>query len=291
MLNDDERRRFIEKKLSEPCEYRYRYVAFLDMLGFSDMCGNKKLDCYKIKAIYNDIELLKLKYDAFSSIVITDEIRNDADFTFMSDSIIISAPHNEHGLLFILYLCSFIQNMLLQQGILLRGGIADGEFFKLDSIMFGPALISAYRIESNIAIYPRIVISEEIITKLKEKGLFKKMTAEDYIARSQRETEEGEYIETIDDLYTQIKVLIKQSSEDAFFFVNQFNTIEILSLNQQKREKIVETIQDGLTNNDEKIKEKYRWLEKHFNNCISSWTNIQSFGNTEQLKRLLKKEQ
>ena len=290
MINDKQRQ-FIENKLSEPHEYSDRYVAFLDMLGFSDMCGNKKMDCFEIKAVYNDIELLKLKYDIFAGVVISDEIRNGTDFTFMSDSIIISAPHSDPGLLFILYLCSFIQNMLLQKGILLRGGIAKGEFFKLDSIMFGPALISAYQIESNTAVYPRIVLSDEIVEELKEKGLFKKMTVEEYITRSQRETKEGEYIESIEDIFTQIKALIKQSSEDSYFFVNQFHAIEMLSLTQQKRDKINETIKNGLSNNEDRIKAKYQWLEKHFNGCIANRTKIPLFGNTEQLKTLMKKGQ
>ncbi|MBR3095873.1 MAG: hypothetical protein IKH12_09815 [Clostridia bacterium] len=279
MIDNDMQRQFIENKLSEPHEYSDRYVAFLDMLGFSDMCGNKKMDCFEIKAVYNDIELLKLKYDIFAGVVISDEIRNGTDFTFMSDSIIISAPHSDPGLLFILYLCSFIQNMLLQQGILLRGGIADGEFFKLDSIMFGPALISAYTIESKTAIYPRIVLSGRIIDELKIKGLFKKKTVEDYIARSQRETEKGEYIESVDDVYTQIETLIKQSSEDAYYFVNHFNLMEmlILSQNQAKKEKVNLIIKNGLSQKSDRIKQKYQWLENYYNSSLESYKKVFHF--------------
>ena len=281
MMNDDEKRQFIEKKLSEPNEYRYRYVAFLDMLGFKDMCDNKNISCYEIKAIFNEIELLKLKYDTFSKIVISDEIVDDTEFTFMSDSIIISAPHSDLGLLFILYLSNFIQNMLLQEDVPLRGGIAEGNFFKLDNVMFGPALVSAYLIESQKAVYPRIVLCEEIIARLREKGVFKKKSVADYMAKYKTQNSE-EYKNMA--VYTEIETFIKQSTEDDCFFVHYLNPVEMLLLShdQKKREKIESVIQNGLSHHDERIKEKYQWLEKYYNSSIESLKRVFHF-NLEDL--------
>jgi hypothetical protein len=270
-VNDDEKQQFIRKKLSEPNTYNRRYVAFLDLLGFSDMCVNRKKDCAEIKAIFNDIELLKLNYDSFSRIIISDEVRNDTEFTFMSDSIIISAPCSKEGLLFILYLSSCIQNMLLLNGVLLRGGIAEGDFYKRGNIMFGPAFISAYYLESKLAIYPRIIISNIIISTLKEKGLLKKKTVEDYVGKYKQNSNIP--VSTDDAVHTQIELLIKHSAEDGFYFVNQFHPIETVLFSDEKKARIEAVIQDGLASKSEIVKVKYQWLETHFNNSYRPLKN------------------
>ncbi len=47
---DREKREYIKKKLKEPNSYQKCYVAFLDLLGFKELCKNR-LGCAEIKAI------------------------------------------------------------------------------------------------------------------------------------------------------------------------------------------------------------------------------------------------
>jgi len=47
---------------------------------------------------------------------------------------------------------------LLRQGVLTRGGITKGLLYHSSNIAFGPALIEAYRLESEVAVYPRVVL-------------------------------------------------------------------------------------------------------------------------------------
>ena len=54
------------------------------------------------------------------------------------------------------------QNALLIQNILVRGGITYGDFFVDDVMVWGKALIRAYKLESEIAIYPRIVLDPDV---------------------------------------------------------------------------------------------------------------------------------
>gem|GEM_PF-2003931 len=267
-MTEAEKRLFVEQKLSEPSEYEYQYVAFLDMLGFKSICGEGKLNCSQIKAVFNDIELLKMQFNNFSKLILPEDFYQKTDFTIMSDSIVISAPHSDLGLLFILYLSSIIQNMLLQNGILLRGGIAEGEHFKLDNIMFGPALICAYSIESNMAVYPRIVLSDSIVSSLIEKGVFNKKSVQDYIAKYKNGNENPDD-KNDDAVTTQIKLLVTVGSEDSFCFVNQFNTIELMSLSKEKKDKIASVINEGLSNQDNGIIAKYHWLDNHYKKCMS----------------------
>lgn len=55
-----------------------------------------------------------------------------------------------------------IQNEILRYGYWVRGGIVEGEFFHNDVIVYGKALVEAVIYEEKIAIYPRVVVQQEI---------------------------------------------------------------------------------------------------------------------------------
>jgi hypothetical protein len=50
----------------------------------------------------------------------------------------------------------------LHIGFLIRGGATIGKLYHAQGVIFGEALIEAYKIESRTAIYPRIVLSNKI---------------------------------------------------------------------------------------------------------------------------------
>lgn len=49
--------------------------------------------------------------------------------------------------------------------MLSRGGIAVGELYHQNGIIYGPALLTAYQLESQAATYPRIVLEKDALTK------------------------------------------------------------------------------------------------------------------------------
>lgn len=55
---------------------------------------------------------------------------------------------------------SFYQLELALSGTILRGGITIGDHHQSDSMVAGPALIEAHQLESKVAVYPRILLSE-----------------------------------------------------------------------------------------------------------------------------------
>ena len=70
-------------------------------------------------------------------------------------------------------------NWCIQEGYLIRGGVTIGRHFdgyskipgdRFVPIMISPALIEAYKIETTIAKYPRIVLSEKVIEHLNQKN-------------------------------------------------------------------------------------------------------------------------
>ena len=50
----------------------------------------------------------------------------------------------------------------LEEGMLTRGGVVLGLAHHSGSVVFGPAVIEAYRLESEVAKYPRILVADEV---------------------------------------------------------------------------------------------------------------------------------
>ena len=57
-------------------------------------------------------------------------------------------------------------------GYAVRGGIAKGDLVHRGSIIYGPALNVAYRIEKEIAIYPRVIVDKELAQQLPDRQFF-----------------------------------------------------------------------------------------------------------------------
>lgn len=49
------------------------------------------------------------------------------------------------------------------RGYLVRGGLAVGDLFMDDMVVFGPALVEAYRLESEVAVHPRVVLCDNAV--------------------------------------------------------------------------------------------------------------------------------
>ena len=89
---------------------------------------------------------------------------SDHKMTQFSDSLIISTNYNDAGLLHLIDHIEKIAFNFLKMGFLCRGGIASGFLFHEENVVFGPAMIEAYQLESSEAICPRIILSKEVET-------------------------------------------------------------------------------------------------------------------------------
>lgn len=67
-----------------------------------------------------------------------------------------------HTLGFHLITAGWVQLELASMGFFSRGGMALGPFYASEMFVYGPALVQAYEIESNSAIYPRVVLSDNL---------------------------------------------------------------------------------------------------------------------------------
>jgi hypothetical protein len=86
------------------------------------------------------------------------------EISVFSDSIAISSePFDAFG---VIWACGWLHAQLLYSGILTRGGISIGETIHQDDVLYGEGMLKAYHLESNAAVYPRIVVDPALLPRL-----------------------------------------------------------------------------------------------------------------------------
>lgn len=150
-------------------DYKEYFVAFLDILGFKEVVlSRKQADQNKIAKYFDVVEMTVHKLKENSE-------KSELGFIIISDSVILSMPsgHNEEENIDALrQLCiavGVIQSELLKNKLWLRGGISNGlAYFDYQrNIVVGPGYINAYTLESNSAIFPRVILDNQLIPYLK----------------------------------------------------------------------------------------------------------------------------
>jgi hypothetical protein len=138
--------------------YSERYVAFVDILGFSEIVRQTGSD--QTPKRYD--ALVKTLSEIGTREGTADEIIGvDFQFQSFSDSVVLSSLVFPIGLIYLLSSISELAIRLLRNGLLMRGAVAKGKLHHHDGVMFGPAFLEAYRIENMVAKYPRIILSKE----------------------------------------------------------------------------------------------------------------------------------
>ena len=138
-------------------------VAFIDVLGSTE---NIKSNSKKSLEIMNEAysESIKMLERIHEGKIIKPEVK------IFSDNIVVAMPRNgvleQAAFLSVIMMSAIIQVAFLKRELLTRGGIASGDFFIDDMMVWGNALIKAHELESSIAVYPRVVIEPKLIGQL-----------------------------------------------------------------------------------------------------------------------------
>ncbi len=143
------------------------YILYIDLLGTKNNLTKDKESEYieKIKAIYNETDRrLKLIYkEVYKNIKIK--------FKIFSDNVVFAIEKlgKEEDLQksykqdIIIELATYFQLLALEKEILTRGAITIGPFIMDKLMISGSGLVRAYELESKVAIFPRIIIDNEIV--------------------------------------------------------------------------------------------------------------------------------
>lgn len=209
-------------------KYQNNIVAFLDVLGFSNLVFSSNT-----KSIEEYFEYIQADFKNQS-------VKHDFKYLLISDSIVISCDNTELNFRSLVKILSRIQSKLLSKQILIRGGISYGDLYinKTKNIVVGPALINAYNLEKR-AVYPRIIIDRKFINYF----------------------EEGtEYF--INKFSNWLIPDTINSTSDGFLFINYFRFLVTYNtfFKNDRSSQILQLIKDNYYSNTHFI--KYDWLLK-----------------------------
>jgi len=153
-------------------DYRTKYVAFLDLLGFRALVKRSGLDVLERHRL---VEALKLVRDT-----LCEDPSIDFRFTYFSDCIVLSAEHSNRALWQIFQAIEVLTCNLLQYDILVRGGLAVGPAHHSKDFVFGTAVTEAYELECKQAVNPLVLLSPTVVQEVEVLGSdFKQWLRED----------------------------------------------------------------------------------------------------------------
>jgi hypothetical protein len=154
--------------------YGEHVVGFIDFLGFSQLVQRMDRDPTLIDDIYAILSRLDEEEEGqgFGHLI----QMGVADVSVVSDSIFFSLSMDKWSklgggrepawaYLTTLEAIYYLQRYLLKRGIITRGGVAVGSLLHHQNVIFGPALVRAYRLESQLALFPRVIIDPPVLER------------------------------------------------------------------------------------------------------------------------------
>ncbi len=151
-------------------KYEDRILAFMDILGWKDLIGRSLRDGMALTQIGSTVGKLR----AFNSLM-AETTRAMHDFgdhdqvvevSLFSDTVVLSCQGNKPALHYMMQRLNRFRLSLLKRGIYTRGGLVRGTVYHRDGMVVGPGLVEAHWLESNIARFPRIVVSDGLCADL-----------------------------------------------------------------------------------------------------------------------------
>jgi hypothetical protein len=153
-----------QARWDEVGRYSDRYIAFIDILGFAALIDRSTRDPTLPMQLFRALELGASASPAHGPPSYPDGLSYAAPMiTNFSDSIVVSAEGTPHGLMTVLEISRAFACLLLQYGLLTRGGVAGGPLLHESNVIFGPAMVSAYRLESQTAKVARIILADDCL--------------------------------------------------------------------------------------------------------------------------------
>jgi hypothetical protein len=259
-------------------EYQQSFVAFLDILGFRKMVIDSQ----------NNQEILKILVDSLSICGAFPSGAKEATGSsgqrraisiqsrFFSDTLVFFLQEKPEDIAQLFLMIRYLQDRLWEKGLCLRGAITLGGMYWEDSkdlnITVGPGLIEAHKLESEIAIYPRIIVSEELYTYINNKNIkadpfggglrAQKPDAllKDYI---KQDADGVHFLDLLNSEILRTNDEVLESLTDGKFSITWNFLSE--SNHEYMLIKVDDIITENLTSENKKIRQKHEWLKSYVN--------------------------
>jgi len=146
--------------MAKKVAYEERYCAFVDILGFRELVSTLKTGNHQVN-LMRDL-LSKVHRPAQVNAGIRYGTNGNFRVQSISDAVAISTAVNQDGLLHMFYVLEHLILTLLTEGYFTRGAIVKGCLYHDSRMVFGEALVEAYRLESTIVRFPRIMLTRAV---------------------------------------------------------------------------------------------------------------------------------
>ena len=210
-------------------------IAYIDILGITNTINNDKFN-KQLKIIFD------LYNNALSNINTVKHAMaiEDIKIKIFSDNILFALKLNNNytkeelteRLYTLVFTLRDFQLDALMYGYTMRGGITLGKLFINNTFVYGKGLLDSYIMESKLAIFPRIVIDEDLLKNIQYNNRVTLYLEKDF-----------------DNLYfiDYLTLLFSETCDKTLANIRKI----IIYLTQQ--------------NSDKKVKQKYYWLINKFN--------------------------
>lgn len=161
-----------------PAGFERRFLGFVDVLGFRSIVTRMDRQPRLFQTVRNSLKVVSEQAERFGKyrknfnaarrerrrrggIVFLSDMFGDIklQMTAFSDCYIVSDTFPAWH---VLAAVQALGSRFLEQGMLTRGGVVVGRAYHRGAVVFGPAVVDAYRLESEVAKYPRILVSDEV---------------------------------------------------------------------------------------------------------------------------------
>jgi hypothetical protein len=165
--------------------YEIRYCAYVDILGFSQLIADIPSNAELFRIVRMLLEIVQRPPEPDLSTYERAELRGQS----ISDAVCLSASLSARSLTNLLYMIGRIALRLLSVGYFVRGAVVKGRLFHDEKMIFGEALIRAYKLESEVARMPLIILAPPVVADIPPETSY-------FIRQSQ----DGHYLHVLHDL-------------------------------------------------------------------------------------------
>jgi hypothetical protein len=237
--------------------YSQALVSYIDILGFADLIKESETTADGVAKIVRLLTTMKDEFSIGGRVHRRPDGRTEKIFqSFNFSDLIVRTTRIPNGadigayLDWELFYLGEKQLSLAIEGHLVRGGISIGPLFvgSENKILFGPTLVRAYKLESERAVYPRMLVDASLKKKAEQDNYDQGWKG--YVHRG----EDGEYF--LDYLFGSVLTGLAVPADDP------------RPLIEQHRNMIAEKIQNEVQQKDERTRQKYRWLALYHNSAM-----------------------
>lgn len=260
----------LELAIKKEFDKKRANVAFLDILGFKnivkryvnpkDHADKKSLEDIKF-ALNNSLKTIKegpyskynlIKYKVFS---------DSTSFSVLEG---YNQPYEASMLCMLMTVVKNYNIQLILRDKYPRGGISSGFHHEDENMIFSESLIKAYTLESKKAIYPRTILDEKLVKRLKRLWKYQKRTVSSFGTHKQIITDEKgiSFVNPFNAIYSTDKDHFESMKKS---FNNENDLIaHIKRLDNTNNFIVLKNVENNIEkyHNNEEVLPKYEWLKE-----------------------------